>query len=236
MSKDNQEVELKLTVLDPAALAEPLSWRNLAGYLLQPRMPQRIRDRNWDTAAGAGMLAQSHLSLRLRQIDELDLFTLKGAATVSDGLFRRSELEVPADLNGWMALRAELQSHGVPLPELAAGPTNPAQWLADAGFEIVQDRETLRRRLFALDGEEPVAELALDTTTFHLTAIDVTIREIEIESLTERSADVLSLGQVLRERLVGRVQPSAEGKYAAGLAFKARLDGFSPGSASGESR
>jgi inorganic triphosphatase YgiF len=234
MSKDNQEVELKLTVLDPAALAEPLSWRNLAGYLLQPAMPQRIRDRYCDTAAGT--LAQSRLNLRLRQIDELDLFTLKGVATVSEGLFRRSELEVPADLNGWMAVRAELQSHGVPLPELAAGPTDPAHWLADAGFEIVQDRETLRRRLFALDGEEPVAELALDTTTFHLAAIDVTIREIEIESLTDRSTDVLSLGQALRERLAGRVQPSAEGKYAVGLAFKARLDGFSPGSASGESR
>ena len=228
MSKDHQEVELKLTVLDPAALAEPLSWRDLAGYVLQPAMPQRIHDRYWDTAAGT--FAPKGLNLRLRQLDERELFTLKGAATVSDGLFRRSELEVPADLSGWMAVRAALQSQGVPLPELTAGGTNPARWLAGAGFEIVQDRETLRRRLFALDGEEPVAELALDTTTFHLAAIDVTIREIEIESLTDRSTDLLLLGQALRKRLAGRIQPSAAGKYAAGLAFKARLAGFSPGS------
>jgi inorganic triphosphatase YgiF len=224
VSDQHQEIEFKLAVLDPGVLDELGSWRELAGFQLQPAMPRQIHDRYWDTPGAQLALAGSNL--RLRQLDDQELFTLKGGATVTDGLFSRSELEVPANPSGWLALTAELRRLGLTTPPLNDDVASPRRWLAAAGFAIVQDRETQRRRLFARLENQPVAEIALDTTTFHLPAVDVTIREIEIEALTGASEQVVQIGTALAERLAGRVRPGLVGKFGAGLQLAARLDGF----------
>jgi inorganic triphosphatase YgiF len=224
--QDNLEVELKLSVIgdDPDALLDEVAaLREIAALRLEPSEDHALRDIYWDLPDGG--LQHSRLSLRLRQIDDHQVFTAKGGTSNSDGLFRRYELEVPATRENWDELRAVLIGEGVNLAEGVAG-DSPEGWLRSAGFVPTQDRATRRTIRYAYaesSGDRPLAELALDRTRFDFGKALVDYWEIEIEQLGGGEEAPREIGRALLTRYGDRLEPSKMGKYSRGLMIEREL-------------
>ena len=225
--QDNLEVELKLTVTgdDPDALLNEIALLStLGGVRLADAQDHHLRDIYWDLPDGG--LRAARLSLRLRQIDDRHVFTIKGGTSSSEGLFRRYELEVPATLENWHEVRAVLTAEAVPLSETLTGET-PNDWLRAAGLRPTQDRTTRRTAIYAYDDANPeraLAELALDRTRFDFGRALVDYWEIEIEELGNHGDEVpRTLGKALLERYPDRLEPSTMGKYSRGLRLEHEL-------------
>jgi inorganic triphosphatase YgiF len=215
--QDHLEVELKLSVIgdDPDALLDDVaSLRELAALRLEPSGDHALRDIYWDLPNGG--LRDSHLSLRLRQIDDRQVFTAKGGTSNSDGLFRRYELEVPATRENWDELLAVLSCEGVKLADEVSG-DDPQGWLRATGLVPTQDRAT-RRTI-----DRPLAELALDRTRFDFGKALVDYWEIEIEQLDGGEAAPREIGRALLARYPDRLEPSTMGKYSRGLTIEREL-------------
>lgn len=224
--QDNLEVELKLSVIgdDPDAFLDEIAeLRQLGSLRLEPAADHHLRDIYWDLPNGG--LRTQKLSLRLRQIDEHLVFTVKGGTSNSDGLFRRYELEVPATRENWIAVRAVLIGEGVALGDSLTG-DSPEVWLRDAGLAPTQDRATRRTVRYAypdVAADRPLAELALDRTRFDFGKAMVDYWEIEIEQLDGGEEAPRELGHALVERFPDRLEPSTMGKYSRGLAIEREL-------------
>ena len=215
---DTMEVEFKLEVVGnrpsaTLAAVEPLD--RLAGYRLGPPSRHRIRDRYWDTPDWT--LRRCGVKLRLREIDGVPLFTVKRDRRKSGGLFACRELEVPATSGGWRAVVEALACLGIRLPDADA--PEPAERLAAAGLGVIQDRTTERvvRSVCGEDG--PVAELALDTTTYHLGDRTAVSCEFEVEQRGGTVDAVLAVGEALLAAFPDRLRPATKGKFGRGLAF-----------------
>lgn len=227
--QDNLEVELKLSVTgdDPDAFLDEVARLPMLGDMrLGPPIDHRLHDIYWDIADGE--LRDKRLSLRLRSIDELQVFTVKGGSSSADGLFSRYELEVPATAENWPEVRAVLVGEGAPLGLDVAG-DEPADWLRAAGLYPTQDRVTRRtvRYAFATGAgkadSQPLAELALDRTRFDFGKALVDYWEIEIEQLDGGEDAPHTLGRALVARYPGRLEPSSMGKYSRGLTIEREL-------------
>lgn len=215
-----EEIELKLIATDGGVFDAVLERSELGGYQLQALPTRRLRDRYWDTPDHR--LRDRGLALRLREEDGRQQFAIKGRASVADGVFRRQELEAPADQGGWDAMLAELRAAGIELP---AGPWQggPEEWPRQAGLQLEQDRSTDRTPVLVTRDKRVVAEMALDTTVYRVGVYEVLFRELEIESLTGEADHVVALGAALQRELPGRLLPSERGKYSRGLDLAARL-------------
>ena len=225
--QDNLEVELKLTVTGDtpdALLDEIATLHTLGGVQLANSQEHHLRDIYWDLPDGG--LRTARVSLRLRQIDDRHVFTIKGGTSSSEGLFRRYELEVPATLENWHEVRAVLTGESVKLDDSIAGNT-PDEWLRAAGLHPTQDRTTRRTAIYAYadtERNQALAELALDRTRFDFGRVLVDYWEIEVEELGEHGDEVpRMLGQALLERYPDRLEPSTMGKYSRGLHLEREL-------------
>jgi hypothetical protein len=224
--QDNLEVELKLSVIgdDPDALLNDVAaLREIAALRLEPAGDHALRDIYWDLPDGG--LRNTHLSLRLRQIDDHQVFTAKGGTSNSDGLFRRYELEVPATRENWDKLRAVLIGEGIRLTDGVPG-NDPQAWLRGAGFVPTQDRatrRTIRYAYAASSGDHPLAELALDRTRFDFGKALVDYWEIEIKQLDGGDVVPREIGRALLARYPDRLEPSTMGKYSRGLTIEREL-------------
>lgn len=225
--QDHVEVELKLTVVgdDPDAVLDQVAELNsIADLRLGPPETHRLHDLYWDFPDRS--MRNQHLSLRLRQIDDRQVFTAKGGTSSSDGLFRRYELEVPATPENWLGIRAALKSEGASLQdgtERLEG--DPADWIAAAGLAVTQDRTTRRTIRYAYDPaapDQPASELALDRTRFQFGTLTVDYWEIEIEQMDPDGSPV-ELGVWLMARFPGRLEFSTMGKYSRGLTIEREL-------------
>jgi inorganic triphosphatase YgiF len=224
--QDHLEVELKLSVIgdDPDALLDDVAaLREIAALRLEPSGDHAVRDIYWDLPNGG--LRDSHLSLRLRQIDDRQVFTAKGGTSNSDGLFRRYELEVPATRENWDELLAVLSCEGVKLADAVSG-DDPQGWLRATGLVPTQDRatrRTIRYAYSASSGDRPLAELALDRTRFDFGKALVDYWEIEIEQIDGGEAAPREIGRALLARYPDRLEPSTMGKYSRGLTIEREL-------------
>ncbi len=232
-SDQHVEVEFKLAVVGPdpsAVLAIVAATDEVAGFDLGVGQRQSIRDTYWDTRDGT--LARRHVALRTRRLGSADRFTLKSGGRSSGGLFTRRELEVSADAEGWRTIRTELAGRGVVLPERPPVHSAPDAWPLAAGLNVTQKRTTKRiaRQVFR-DGVA-VAELALDTTTYHLRGQQVVHREIEIEELeptpeTEQGV-ARAIGEALLAGMPGSFEPATMSKYGRGLRLSRQLGSADP--------
>ena len=221
--QDHVELELKLTAVgpDPDAVLDQVARLDRLGSLsLGPSIPHQVHDIYWELPDGS--LHVNHLSLRLRTIDDRLVFTAKGGTSSSEGLFRRYELEVPATLENWRDLRQTLVAEGAVL-RMGSETGEPADWLAATGLVIVQDRATQRTVRYAYDGgREPVAEVALDRTTFHFGPRSIRYWEIEIEQIDPRMK-FREIGAYLLDQFPGQLELSTMGKFSRGLAIEREL-------------
>jgi inorganic triphosphatase YgiF len=221
----NEEIELKLTVIGGEAervLSDLASVPIVGEYSFGSAEPRLIRDVYWDTPDF--QLRRLGLTLRLREENGRPKFTAKCGIGAAEGLFRREELEVPADRDGWATLWLAFAHEGLRLglPEPPGG--SPTEWLRDVPLTVTQDRRTERLVRIVSRHDQPLAELALDTTHFDLGDSLVTYHEIEVEQLPGRSVDLFAIGDALNRRYPGQLEPSTMSKYARGLALAGYTD------------
>jgi hypothetical protein len=224
-----REVESSLAVVSerPEAVLRTIEGRDeIAGHALGATRSERIQDRYLDTSDRR--LEMVRIALRVREQDGRMLITLKGpSATGRWGGEDRLELERDWSKRAWKEVREELQGRGVAIRAPSTGPSSALETLAAAGFEIVQDRAAERRIRDVRPrggGQGRVAELALDTVTYHFPGRDVRHYEVEIEAKTRRGAEaVAAVATALVDRYWPRLRPWRHGKLPTGKTVAALL-------------
>jgi inorganic triphosphatase YgiF len=189
MSKQETEVESKLLIMDPdpASFLRQISRKShLSIYRLIKQGRLLIRDVYLDTPEAA--LKNQRLALRLRKQNENYFLTLKGKTEISDwGGVKRLEIELPWSLNSYLRIINLLKENAILIDSFPKNIsiTSPLDILKNPSFTIVQDRETrrlIRKVMSANQQQKVLAELALDTVTYHLADLTVLQAEIELEA------------------------------------------------------
>jgi inorganic triphosphatase YgiF len=233
-----EEVEIKLLIVSdiPAQLADQIAaLRRLGNYILVERNEERLHDIYWDRRDGR--LSAERIALRLRTVGSETFITLKGATKVAaSGTAVRMEVEEPWSYNALTNVRALLEQQGLWPGE--AGPdcykSDPRQSLQESGFTVVQSRDTSRRPrdliAEAAPLEGPVAELAVDITTFQIGSVQVLEREIEVEAKGAGGREAaVSASAALRELFPGKLKQGNYSKLAMGKAIADMIDSLRTG-------
>jgi inorganic triphosphatase YgiF len=188
------EIEAKYAVTDQA-LTVVAGLDTLGAYLLRAEPEaERQQNRYFDTADRR--LGQARYGLRVREVGDRTLVTLKGPSEVNEGLHRRAEYEF---------------AHGDPDPR--TWPAGPARELAMALVGSAQLKPTItvhttRAVIYANYQGQPVAELCLDRGVIHAGERSEPFTELEIELLPAGAeSDLAALADALREHIEMRPEP-----------------------------
>ena len=200
------EVEAKFRVDDAQTFPQLLALGAIGPFKLvaEPNVEDQ-RNVYFDTADRR--LRARQYGLRVRDLGNRRIATLKGAAKARDGMYERDEweIEIGDDDNpsAWPPSEARdrtlaLLDGAAPLPILAI--------------------RTRRLHIIALRDDRRVAELSLDTGAIDAGGRTANFRELEIELLkTGTRADLDALVALLRARFT--LTPEDRSKLARGLAL-----------------
>ena len=200
------EIEAKFRVDDAQTFPQLLALGAIGPFKLvaEPDVEDQ-RNVYFDTADRR--LRAGQYGLRVRDLGNRRIATLKGAAKARDGMYERDEweIEIGDDDNpsAWPPSEARdrtlaLLDGAAPLPILAI--------------------RTRRLHIIALRDDRRVAELSLDTGTIDAGGRTASFRELEIELLkTGTRADLDALVALLRARFT--LIPEDRSKLARGLAL-----------------
>ena len=200
------EIEAKFRVDDAQTFPQLLALDAIGPFKLVAE-PDAEDQQNvyFDTADRR--LRAGQYGLRVRDLGNRRIATLKGAAEARDGMYERDEweIEIGDDDNpsAWPPSEARdrtlaLLDGAAPLPILAI--------------------HTRRLHIIALRDDARVAELSLDTGTIDAGGRTASFRELEIELLkTGTRADLDALVALLRSRFT--LTPEDRSKLARGLAL-----------------
>jgi inorganic triphosphatase YgiF len=233
-----EEVEIKLLIVSdiPAQLADQIAaLRRLGHYILVKRNEERLHDIYWDRRDGR--LSAERIALRLRTVGDETLITLKGPTKVAaNGPAVRMEVEEPWSCSALANVRTLLEQQGLWPGEVDRDSykSDPLQSLEEAGFTVVQSRNTSRRPrdLIAETAplEGPVAELAVDITSFQIGSVQVLQREIEIEAKGAGGREAaVWVSDALRELFPGKLKQGNYSKLAMGKAIAENIDSLRTG-------
>lgn len=229
------EVEATLAVVGPDAAVVVDRIRHLThliGCALEPRPPQRLRDVYVDR--GDGELRGAGAALRVRFPDAgRPVLGLKAEMRrLEGGGVERRERERTWGPDAWRMLEAELERFGLSPPaiDLDAG-DEPLEALGRSGFDVVQDRETLRRPARLVRDGERVAEIALDEVRYRFAGRELVHREVEVEAVGEGPPARDAVARAARE-LADRFAPALRrwdhSKLATGRALERLLEEDGP--------
>lgn len=199
------EAKYKISAADLDRLA---ALSALGPYTLRTLAGEQQRNIYYDSVDGR--LALARYGLRVRQIGNRSIITLKGPARVDEnGVHHRAEFEFPGDD-----------------PDPAHWPTGPARDLAQALLLGAPVRpllkiETSRRIIHAVrDGQDRV-ELCLDRGTIYAGKKQAPICELELEVLPAGSVyDLTELANALRALM--KITPERQSKLERGMALLQR--------------
>lgn len=219
------ERELTLVVISPRPteiLFRLASADRVGSFVLGPPVEHRIRDRYLDTPAHR--LSLSRWALRIRGVGDAPLLTLKGPSRVrGGGDVERFELELPYTVDGFYEVLRVLSDRRIGVrPAIDWANASLDTLPSHAGFEVIQDRETLRvARSVRPEGQRiAIAELALDRVTYHIDALSVIHYEVEIEADAAAEGNVIPpIAAALRTLFPDELRPWPFGKLATGQAL-----------------
>jgi inorganic triphosphatase YgiF len=200
------EIEAKFRVDDEGVFRDLLGLTALGPFQLTPAaQPEKQRNVYFDTADGH--LRAARFGLRVRDIGDRRIATLKGEARVADGIYERDEWEVTIGADdrpeAWPA--SEARDRALAL-------------LGGAALQPTLEIDTLRRHIYAARGAERIAELSLDDGTIRAGGREQGFRELEIELLGDAGrADLDALVELLRARYP--LAAEEHSKLARGLAL-----------------
>jgi inorganic triphosphatase YgiF len=208
------EIEAKFRVEDPTLFPALLQLGAIGPFRLVPA-PQVEDQRNvyFDTADRR--LRQGQYGLRVRELADRRIATLKGAAQVRDGMYERSEWETDVtddDPRSWPA--GEVRDRVLAL-------------IGEAALAPTLSIRTRRQHIYADRGQQRVAELSLDEGDISAGGLAQHFRELEIELIGDGArSDLDLLVQLLRERFP--LIPEDQSKLARGLALLDQAEAARP--------
>ena len=198
------EIEAKFRVDDEQVFPALLGLEAIGSFQLSPAArAENQRNVYFDTADRR--LRKAQYGLRVRDLGDRRIATLKGAAQVHDGMYERDEWEVEVgaddDPRSWPP--GELRERVLAL-------------LGGAALAPTLAIGTLRRHIYAQHGAARVAELSLDEGDINAGGLQQHFRELEIELIGDATrADLDELVGLLRERF--SLAPEDRSKLARGL-------------------
>ncbi len=204
--------------------AEIAKLRAVGGYRLERGETQKIRDIYFDTPDRA--LEKQRLGLRIRQVNGKTLITLKGPSRRNGAIRARLEIEAVWSQKALVRVLRELRARGVRVrAESEEFEIDDAlETLEELDFQIIQDRQTRRlvRNILKKNSTRKVvvAELVIDSVSYHFGKQIVHLHEIEIESKI-RNGNAAGLAKLVND-LVEMYQPALrewESKLATGRAI-----------------
>jgi inorganic triphosphatase YgiF len=237
-SKSGREAEAVLMVVagDPAALvAEVTGLDSVAGLGLGPAQTLQADDSYFDSPDNA--LTGRGLALRLRRLPDQTLIGLKGEEMWTEKGVLRLELEAPWSSNSLADVLHELGFREVRLtwPGTAINGADPQDVLASMGLVPFQTRHLTRLARPVNDGDDAVAELALDTVTQQVDGTRFTYREIEVEAADAAdTAAATNVAEALLGDYPNGLRTWSHSKLATGMALErlarsGRLEGLASG-------
>lgn len=209
---DFMELEAKFNVSDEQVFGDLLSMESLGPFRLAPD-PTLEEQRNTYFDAPDGRLRAGRYGLRIRDLGDRRIATLKSASSASEGVYERDEWEVELGSDDRPEAWPPSEARERTLALLDGAPLRPTLSI-----------RTTRRHIYALRAESRVAELSLDAGQISAGGQTEPFRELEIELLpgAER-ADFDELVGLLRARLP--LAPENRSKLARGLALLDRATG-----------
>ena len=222
------EYELVLMVrsLNPASVMEKISeLTSLGDYRLVRNGIENLRDLYFDTPDHS--LSRRRLNLRLRYLGSLARITLKqspGLLTRNRNERRETELDwSPSSLSKIMEA---ISSRGIRLETNASGVGDPTDSMKKLGLIVIQDRETKRasRGIVSVEGAT-LAELAIDSVTYHFAVGDIMLDEVEVEAKSKNGQEVVDeVAQYLTRMFGPELQRWKSGKLSTGMKIEKLLD------------
>ena len=205
------EIEAKYRIATVTELLRVLALPTLDAYHLAPAPADEIQtNRYYDSADAA--LARARHGLRVRQIADQAWITLKGPASVQDGVQQREEWEFPG-------------AH--PQPQTwSAGPAR------DRALSILGERHvhptvevlTTRRVIVVSRANLPVAEIALDRGEFVAGERREPFCELEIELYPDGTlADIAAIAAALSQVITLHPEPRSKLSRAIALRDKGSI-------------
>ncbi len=200
------EIEAKFRVDDDQTFPALLRLDALGSFQLAAAdEPEDQRNVYFDTPDWR--LRAAKAGLRVRTIGARRVATLKGAATVADGMYERDEWEAEVgpsdDPASWP--EGELRARALAL-------------IGNAPIAPTLSIRTLRQNIYAARAGARVAELSLDEGDISAGGLTEHFRELEIELLAGGARDDLDeLVALLRARFT--LRPEGLSKQARGLAL-----------------
>jgi inorganic triphosphatase YgiF len=201
--------------------------KSILEYRLKEGALHQIHDTYFDTKNES--LRKKRIALRLREIDDVILLTLKSDPRRVSGATRRREVELPWSLQSLVRVANYLELNRPTFAKSEFSQLKPSNIFETLGLHKLQERLTTRvtRDIIPQDKprSQPIAELALDEVVFLLPRSKVRLFEIEIEAKATRS---LSRVRQVGDALIARYQPALRkwfhGKFLTGLAIQRLLE------------
>jgi adenylate cyclase class IV len=209
----------------PAAVLEKISALvSLGNYRLMPIETESMRDVYFDTPDHS--LSSRRLNLRLRYLTNVVRVTLKQ----SPGLFTRNrnerrETELDWSFASLSKILQEISGRGIRLESTGPGESDPADAMKKLGLIVIQDRETNRRprEVVSVRGEI-LAEVAIDSVTYHIDRVNVMLDEVEIEAKSKNGKQVVDqVAKSLTLVFGSELQRWRSGKLSTGMKIERLL-------------
>jgi len=200
------EIEAKFRVDDDRVFPQLLGLTTIEPFRLVPSpATEEQRNRYFDTADGP--LRNQRYGLRIRDLGDRRIATLKGGASAREGMYERDEWEVEVGDDD----RPEAWPAGETRDRVLA-------LLDDAALQEILTIRTTRRHIYAARDDLRVAEISLDQGTISAGGLTEDFRELEIELLDDGArADFDTLVAQLRQRFP--LVPEDHSKLERGLAL-----------------
>ena len=223
----HSEYELVLMVRsrDPTVVMEKISALvSLGNYRLTTRENQNLRDVYFDTKDRS--LGRRRLNLRLRYLTNVVRITLKQSPRLfTRNRNERRETELDWSFASLSKILQEISGRGIRLESRNPGKNDPVDVLKKLGLVVIQDRETKRkpREVVSVQGEI-LAELAIDSVTYHFDGANIMLDEVEVEAKSKNGREALD--EVAKNLIVlfgPELQRWKSGKLSTGMKIERLL-------------
>lgn len=207
MSTKNSEIELKLKVADPK------EWEAIVNYVKQLKNCIRMEQIDlsaiyYDTADR--LLSKNRTAYRVRRENNQWVATLKGGGSVSNGIHKRMEYNVPVD-SGQPDLNVFTQ---LPVDKVSEEKLRRSNLCA-----VLQTDFT--RQAITINFDQSKIEVALDTGKIYADGKECPILEVELELISGKEESLVQLGDILMNQF--SLEKEEYSKFARGLMLAGEL-------------
>ncbi len=229
MKSDSQEIEVALIIQSENSqliIRQIAALTSVVNYQLLSQDSQFIHDQYYDTHDK--VLEKQRLALRLREIGNQRLITLKGHLKRTDwGGVERLEIEAPWSEDAIIKIMKVLQDKKIKIQQTSYSFDfdRPRNVLFNLGLVLIQDRMTHRtiRNIVRKNKNKNIvlAEFAIDAVSYNINGQEIKLNEIEIEAKTNNGVTAIKeVIEYLKTNYGYAVKEWAHSKLSTGKAIE----------------